>query len=39
MVNNLQAMCQVAISIREVWLQFQGCAVGRNSLWDVSRIL
>lgn len=36
---NLQAMCQVAVSVREVWLEFQGCAVRRNGLWDVSRIL
>lgn len=39
MANNLQAMCQVTICVWKVWLQFQGCAVGCNSLWDVSRIL
>lgn len=37
--TNLQAMCQVAVRIREVWLEFQGCAVRCNGLWDVSRIL
>ena len=37
--NNLQAVSQVAISIREVWLQFQSCAVRLNSFWDVSRVL
>ena len=37
--TNLQAMCQVAVSIREVRLEFQGCAVRCNGLWDVSRIL
>lgn len=32
-------MCQVAVSVREVRLEFQGCAVRCNGLWDVSRIL
>lgn len=37
--KDLQAVCQVAVSIRKVRFQFQGCAVRCNGLWDVSRIL
>lgn len=32
-------MCQVTVSIRKIWLEFQGGAIGCNGLWDVSRIL
>lgn len=37
--NNLQAMCQVAISIWEIRLKLQGCTVRCYGLRDVSRIL
>lgn len=37
--KDLQAVCQVAVSVRKVRFQFQGCAVRCNGLWDVSRIL
>lgn len=32
-------MGQVAVSIREVWLEFQSSAIRCNGFWDVSRIL
>lgn len=32
-------MCQVTVSIRKIWLEFQGGAIGCYGLWDVSRIL
>ena len=35
----LEAMGQIAVCIWEVRLQLQGCSIGCNSFWDVSRIL
>lgn len=37
--NDLQAVSQVTISVREVWLQLQGCSVRLDSFRDVSRVL
>lgn len=32
-------MCQIAVSVWEIWLEFQSSAVGSNGLRNVSRIL
>lgn len=37
--NDLQAVSQVTVSVREVWLQLQGCSVRLDSFRDVSRVL
>ena len=35
----LQAMCEVAVCVREVGLQLEGGSVGLDGLGDVSRVL